>query len=107
MIYAAIAGWATAFISFTYFRSQYHRAKAEVYQEFADTFRRGAPVCRSPKDRRRKESKRHYMELALVDPLIRDGLADALEEAEETWKRRSVINDPPRDWRIERVAADG
>ena len=90
VIFAITAsGWLTALAVFAYFRSSYHRAKAEVYQEFADTFSRmnREGLFRKPKDQKRAESRRLYMSLALCDARVRDGLADALAEADEHWKR--------------------
>ena len=72
-----------------------HRAKAEVYQEFADDFRRLSTVYKEPKEHRRDASRRVWMRLALCDPLVRDGLWDALNDADEHWKRQSF--DPPRE----------
>lgn len=67
-------------------RSDYHRAKAEVYQEFADTFSALVPVYGiKDKERRKREAQRHYMRLALCDPLVRDGLRAALEAADDHW----------------------
>lgn len=76
-----------------YWKSRYHHAKAEVYREFADTFA-GATHYRKPKEERRAESKRFHMQLALIDPLVRDGLWDALKDADEHWGRLSF--DSPR-----------
>ena len=75
-------------------------AKAEVYQEFADDFRSLRPVYGSDKKERRAAARRKWMSLALCDPLVRDGLADALQDAEEQWRRLSM--DEPRDWEIVR-----
>lgn len=85
-----------------YWKSRFHRAKSEVYQEFADTYNGmlTGHMFSSKKEERRAESKRHHMRLALCDPLVRDGLADALEAAERDWNRASF--DPPRDWEIVR-----
>lgn len=77
-----------------YWKSRFHSAKAEVYQEFADTFSAMKRVHCAPRKRKRMESKAGYMSLALVDPLVRDGLYDALHEADEYWKRMS--SDPER-----------
>ena len=63
-----------------------HMAKAEVYQEFSDTFRNMVPVYRmSDKAQKKAEARRGFMRLALVDPLVRDGLRAALEAADEHW----------------------
>ncbi len=72
-----------------YWKSRFHSAKAEVYQEFADTFSRMnvEGLFRKAKDQKRAQAKRHYMSLALCDPRVRDGLYDALQEADEHWKR--------------------
>ena len=87
-----------------YWKSRFHSAKAEVYQEWADTYSAMAlSLPWTKKELRRVEAKRRYMSLALCDPRIRDGLADALEEAEQRWHRMS--DDEPRDWRIVRSPA--
>ena len=80
-----------------YWKMRFHSAKAEVYQEFADTYSQmnAEGLFRKPKDQRRAESCRHHMRLVLCDPLIRDGLWDALREADEHWGRMS--SDPPRE----------
>ena len=63
-----------------------HMAKAEVYQEFADTFSALVPVLgMKDKERKAREIKQRYMRLALVDPLVRDGLRSALEDADAYW----------------------
>ena len=65
-----------------------HLAKAEVYREFAETFRGiGAAYRISDKQERARESQRHWMRLALIDPHVRDGLRAALAEADEHWGR--------------------
>lgn len=67
-----------------------HAAKAEVYQEFADTFAAIVPTIQiSDKERRKREVKRLYMRLALVDPCVRDGLRDALADADEHWRNHA------------------
>ena len=85
----ALVGWLVALGVWAYSREIYHRAKAEVYQEFADTFSRmnAEGLFRKPKDQKRAEARRHYLSLALCDPRVRDGLADALAEADEHWGR--------------------
>jgi hypothetical protein len=89
LLFAAIAGWLAAVGVFAYSRSVYHQAKAEVYQEFADTYSRMnvEGLFRSPKEQRRAMSKRLHMSLVLCDPRVRDGLADALAEADQHWTR--------------------
>lgn len=76
-----------------YWKSRYHYAKAETYQEFADTF--GAmnnygfgwgrdERATKIKDR---ERRRGWMQLMLCDPSIADALRDSLAEADEYWRR--------------------
>lgn len=77
-----LVAWAWAFVR----KATAARAKAEVYQEFADTFRAmGSVVAIRDKERRKRETQQRYMNLALVDPLVRDGLRDALSAADEYW----------------------
>ncbi len=67
------------------------RAKTEVYREFAETFGALVPVCSiKDKEAKKRESTRHYMRLALVDPLMRDGLRAALVEADEFWHNEAT-----------------
>lgn len=89
LIAFALSGWLVALAVWAVSRSIYHKAKSEVYQEFANTFSRMnvEGLFRKPKEQRRAESKRHYMSLALCDARVRDGLADALAEADEHWGR--------------------
>jgi hypothetical protein len=82
------SGWLAALGCFAYFRSEYHRAKAEVYQEFADTFSdmsRWAWV--KDKERKKREQKRGWMRLTLCDPTTADALRDALADADRHWNR--------------------
>ena len=41
------------------------------------------------KEQRKRESRRLYMRLALCDPLMRDGLRGALEEADAHWRNHA------------------
>lgn len=72
-----------------------HRAKAEVYREFADDFRGVGRAMTEPKETRRNASRRAWMRMCLIDPLVRDGLHDALRDADEHWGRLS--SDRPRE----------
>jgi hypothetical protein len=68
------------------------QAKAQVYRDFAATFdsMRGVPGIKD-KERRSQESRRGYMQLALVDPWIRDGLRSALADADAHWKNGAEV----------------
>ncbi len=68
-----------------YWMSRFHSAKAEVYQKFADTYSGMRDAIYSKKEQRKMESLRRYHDLALVDPLVRDGLRSALESADAHW----------------------
>lgn len=62
-------------------------AKAEVHQEFADTFAALTPLYGiKDKERRKRESQRQWMRLALCDPVVRDGLRAALVDADAHWR---------------------
>lgn len=85
-------------------RSKYHYAKAEVYQEFADTFcDMGSWVFAKDKQRKQAEQKRQWMRLVLCDPICADALRDALVEGDQYWRRSSgraiavpVAEPPPK-----------
>lgn len=78
----AICCWAWAFAR----KATAARAKAEVHQEFADTFAALGPKYRiKDTERRQRESQREWMRLALCDPAVRDGLRAALLDADAHW----------------------
>lgn len=76
-----------------YWKSRFHSAKAECYQEFADTFgemnNRGFGWGRDERATkiRDRERRRGWMRLMLCDPAIADALRDSLTEADEYWRR--------------------
>lgn len=72
-------------------------AKSEAYMEFAASFRAIVPVCGiRDAQRRRMEARKGYMRLALVDPVIRDGLRDALADADRHWANLAeAVNTSP------------
>lgn len=92
-----------AFAFGAYWKSRFHRAKAEVYREFAQTYRGmvDGGVFSSQKKERVAASQRHHMQLLLCDPLVRDGLAYALIATEGYWHR--IGADEQADWKIEMV----
>lgn len=97
--YILIAAGVYALSTFAYFaarRSSYHRGKAEVYQEFADTFSalRRTVWIRNDRERQEIERKRHLMRLILCDPRFCDVLRDCLVDADAYWKREA---DPMSD----------
>lgn len=88
LAWVAIVAWAAAF----WRASNAHRAKAEVYEEFARTFRDlGDVVWMRESDRKKAESAQRFMRMALIDPAIRDGLRSALEKADEYWAKRGEV----------------
>lgn len=71
-----------------YWKSRFHRAKAEVYREFANTFSAmGALAWTKDKERKKAEQKRLWMSLVLCDPVTADALRDALDDADRHWRR--------------------
>lgn len=82
------SGWLAALFALTYFRAEYHQAKAEVYQEFADTFSEmGRWAWAGDKERKKAEQKRAWMQLTLCDPVTADALREALADADRHWNR--------------------
>lgn len=83
----ASIGYLIALFIWSFQKAESAKAKAEVYQEFADTFSGMLPAY-SMKDKERAKllSRRGYLRLALIDPHVRDGLRAALEEADEHWE---------------------
>jgi molybdopterin converting factor small subunit len=80
--------------TFAYFAARkmsYHKGKAEVYQEFADTFSAlGQWSFARDKDRKKAAQKRAWMRLVMCDPTMADALRDALKDGDEHWKRAEV-----------------
>jgi len=88
---AGTLGFIAACLAFAwgcYWKARFHRAKAEVYRKFAETFSGMATsgMYRKPEEERKAESRRRHMRLALIDPFVRDGLRAALEDADEHWR---------------------
>lgn len=101
--FAGFMGTCLAFAFGCYWKSRYHSAKAEVYQEFADTFgamnNHGFGWGRDERAKkiRDRERRRGWMQLMLCDPAIADALRDTLVEADAYWKRAEHNQDTERD----------